>query len=48
MKKIEESALTFTFWDSMTVLKFDDTKFYRESYNKLPGGKGVDIVADSR
>jgi len=47
MKAIEESSLTFTFPDSATVLKFDATKFYREVYNKLPGGKGVDIIADS-
>lgn len=47
MKEIKESALTFAFQDSVTLLKFDDVKFYRETYNKLPGGKGVDIIADS-
>lgn len=44
---IEESNLTFTFPEWMIVTKFDDTKFYRESYNKQPHGKGVDIIADS-
>lgn len=45
--KIEESSLTFTFSEKISVSKFDDTKFYRTKYNKLPGGKGVDIIADS-
>ena len=44
---IEENNITFTFSEQMTVTKFDDTKFYRESYNKLPNCKGVDIIADS-
>lgn len=35
------------FSEHMTVLKFDDTRFYRETYGKQPGGKGVDIIADS-
>lgn len=44
---IEESNLTFTFPERMIVSKFDDTKFYRESYNRQPNCKGVDIIADS-
>lgn len=47
MMKIEESDLTFTFADQISVSKFDDAKFYRNAYNKLPNGKGVDIIADS-
>lgn len=47
MREIKESDLKFTFSEQMTAIKFDDTKFYREAYNKLPGGKGVDIIADS-
>lgn len=46
--KVEESNLTFLFSDEMVVSKFDDTKFYRESFGKMPNGKGVDIIADSR
>lgn len=44
---IEESNLTFMFEQDTSPIKFDDTKFYRDQYNKLPGGKGVDIIADS-
>lgn len=47
MREIRESNLKFTFSEQMTVIKFDDAKFYREAYNKLPGGKGVDIIVDS-
>ena len=44
---IEESNLTFVFPRDITVSKFDDGKFYRKSFGKMPGGKGVDIIADS-
>ena len=44
---ITESGLTFYFSDETIAIKFDDTDFYRNFFNKLPGGKGVDIVADS-
>ena len=47
MKRIEESNLKFMFPEYMTVLKFDDTKFYQGTFSKMPGGKGVDIIADS-
>ena len=44
---IEESNLTFVFPKDIIVSKFDDGKFYRKSFGKMPGGKGVDIIADS-
>ena len=44
---IEESNLTFVFPRDITVSKFDDGKFYRKSFGKMPGGKGIDIIADS-
>ena len=44
---INESNLTFSFADGTTVIKFDNTDFYRKVFNKLPGSKGVDIIADS-
>ena len=44
---IEESGLKFSFSDETIAIKFDDRGFYRNFFNKLPGGKGVDIVADS-
>lgn len=47
MIKIRESDLMFTFAGQISVSKFDDAKFYRSAYNKLPNGKGVDIIADS-
>ena len=27
------------------MIKFDDTKFYREYFNKLPEAKGVDFIS---
>ncbi len=41
----EESGLKFRFSEKDTVVKFDDTKFYREYFNKLPGAKGVDFIS---
>lgn len=45
--EIKEGSLTFCFSEDMTAIKFDDTNFYRKSFNSLPGGKGVDMIADS-
>ena len=42
---IEESRLKFAFPEKSTVVKFDDTKFYRDYFNKLPGAKGVDFIS---
>ena len=39
----EESGLKFQFPENDTVIKFDDTKFYRDYFNKLPKAKGVDL-----
>lgn len=41
---IEESGLKFQFPKNDTVIKFDDTKFYRDYFNKLPEAKGVDFI----
>ena len=41
----EESGLKFQFPKNDTVIKFDDTKFYRDSFNQLPGAKGVDFIS---
>ena len=40
-----ESEMEFEFFEGVTAIKFDDTDFYRKSFNRLPGGKGVDIIA---
>ena len=45
--EINESGLTFTFNEGTKAIKFDDARFYREDFNSLPGGKGVDILAAS-
>lgn len=45
---IEESGLRFQFEAGVRAIKFDDTGFYRKYFNKLPEGKGVDILADSK
>lgn len=44
---IEESNLKFEFEEEVEAIKFDDTDFYRKEFNKLPEGKGVDIIACS-
>lgn len=41
----EESGLRFLFPTDDTVVKFDDTKFYRNYFNKLPEAKGVDFIS---
>lgn len=40
----EESRLKFGFPEESHVIKFDDTLFYRKSFNKLPNSKGVDFI----
>ncbi len=42
---IEESGLRFDFAPSYQVIKFDETNFYRQYFNKLPGSKGIDMMA---
>ena len=44
---IDESNLTFEFDENTQAIKFDDTEFYRKYFNKMPGSKGVDILANS-
>lgn len=44
--EINESGLTFRFAENST-LKFDDSLFYRNHFNSLPGCKGVDILYDN-
>lgn len=41
----EESGLKFVFPDRSTVIKFDETVFYRNYFNKFPGSKGVDFIS---
>lgn len=41
----EESGLKFGFPDGNIVIKFDDTKYYRNLFNALPGAKGVDFIS---
>ena len=41
----EESGLKFGFPDESIVIKFDDTKYYRDLFNALPGSKGVDFIS---
>lgn len=40
----EESGLKFGFPDGSNPIKFDDTKYYRNLFNSLPGAKGVDFI----
>lgn len=41
----EESGLKLGFPDENIVIKFDDTKYYRDLFNALPGSKGVDFIS---
>lgn len=41
----EESGLKFGFPKENTVVKFDDTAFYRDYFNKLPEAKCVDFIS---
>lgn len=41
----EESGLKFGFPDENSVVKFDDTKYYRNLFNALPESKGVDFIS---
>ena len=45
---IEESRLKFEFPEQNKVLKFDDTKFYRNEFNSMPGAKGGDFISERR
>ncbi len=40
-----ESGIKFDFPIDFSVEKFDETNFYKNSFTKLPDGKGVDFVA---
>lgn len=44
---IQENRLEFSFRDGTQAIKYDDTPFYRQRYERLPGAKGVDILAVS-
>lgn len=41
----EESGLKFGFPDGSIAIKFDDTKYYRDLFNALPGSEGVDYIS---
>lgn len=43
----EESGLKFGFPEKSIVIKFDDTLFYRDYFNRFPGSKGIDFVSVS-
>lgn len=43
--KMTESGIEFEFAEGISAEKFDDTNFYRNSFNKLPNSKGVDFIA---
>ena len=45
MVTFEESNLRFTFPDGAAAVKYDDTRFYRNYVNQLPGAKGMDFVS---
>lgn len=44
MEVKEESGLKFGFREGSNVIKFDDTEFYRKSFNTFSASKGVDFI----
>ncbi len=44
---MSESGIQFDFDNSFEVIKYDDTPFHKNQFNKLPGSKAVDFVAAS-
>lgn len=42
-----EGNLKFTFLEDSQAMKFDEDKFYRTYYSKLPKGKGVDFIINN-
>ena len=45
--KLSESNLEFDFVGNITATKFDDTDFYKKSFQHMPNAKGVDFIAIS-
>jgi len=45
--RITESGITFDFSENTKCLKFDETKYYTNYFNKLPNAKGVDFILSS-
>ena len=41
---LKEGDISFTFQGD--AVKFDDTRFYRDVFQTVPGGKGVDVLSD--
>ena len=41
----EESGLKFQFSENHTVIKFENTKFYRDYFNKLSEEKVIDFIS---
>lgn len=41
---MNEGSLKFIFNKNAEVIKFDEDKFYREYFMKLPKGKGIDFI----
>lgn len=44
---IIESGLEFEFEADISAVKFDDSRFYRRYFNRLPHSKGVDVILSS-
>ena len=44
----EESRLSFEFPEDTKVIKFDETDFYRSSFNAFPNSKGMDFITVSK
>ena len=42
---LKEGSLEFDFRNTEFAVKFDETEFYRNYFNKLPGAKGVDFIS---
>ena len=45
--EICESDMLFRFQPGIRAVKYDDSPFYRGRYQRIPNGKGMDIVASA-
>lgn len=46
--KYRESNIDFIFPDDCQVIKFDSSQYYVDSFSRMPGGKGVDFIVNTK
>lgn len=46
--KYRESNIDFIFPNDCEVIKFDNSQYYLNSFSRMPGGKGVDFIVNTK